>query len=77
MDEKRTQQSAYEIASAGAGGLPLTRAFPDLRAQAHGTETVLTGPLLTRRHCTGCWPSSKLGLELLEVRRAGWLSRPS
>jgi hypothetical protein len=48
----------------------LLAAFPDLRAQAHGTETVLTGPLADQAALYGLLAQIEaLGLELLEVRR--------
>ena len=46
----------YEIRVRGRMGGMLLVAFPDLSAQADGTETVLTGAL---------------GLELLELHRTG------
>ena len=50
----------------------LLGAFPDLRAQAHGTETVLTGPLADQAALYGLLAQMEaLGLELLEVRRTG------
>jgi hypothetical protein len=48
----------------------LLGAFPDLRAQAHGTDTVLTGPLADQAALYGLLARFEaLGLELLEVRR--------
>jgi hypothetical protein len=50
----------------------LLSAFPDLRARAHGTETVLTGPLADQAALYGLLAQMEaLGLELLEVRRTG------
>jgi hypothetical protein len=70
MDE--TQPVCYEIRVRGVLGGLLLGAFPDLRAQAHGTETVLTGPLADQAALYGLLAQFEaLGLELLEVRRAG------
>jgi hypothetical protein len=50
----------------------LLGAFPDLGAQADGTETVLTGPLADQAALYGLLAQIEaLGLELLEVRRTG------
>ena len=50
----------------------LLDAFPDLRAQADGTETVLTGPLADQAALYGVLAQFEaLGLELLELRRTG------
>ena len=71
MDET-TQPVCYEIRVRGVLGGLLLGAFPDLRAQAHGTETVLTGPLADQAALYGLLAQFEaLGLELLEVRRAG------
>jgi hypothetical protein len=60
----------YEIRVRGLLGEMLLGAFPCLRAQADGTETVLTGPLPDQAalHCVLAQIEA-LGLELLEVRR--------
>ena len=71
MDET-TQPVCYEIRVRGVLGGLLLGAFPDLRAQAQGTETVLTGPLADQAALYGLLAQFEaLGLELLEVRRAG------
>lgn len=71
MDEA-TRSVCYEIRVRGVLGDLLLGAFPDLRAQAHGTETVLTGPLADQAALYGLLTQFEaLGLELLEVRRAG------
>jgi hypothetical protein len=45
-------------------------AFPTLRAQAHGADTVLTGTLADQAALYGVLAQIEaLGLELLEVRR--------
>jgi hypothetical protein len=60
----------YEIRVRGLLGETLLGAFPGLRAQAHGTETVLTGALLDQAALFGVLSHIEaLGLELLEVRR--------
>jgi hypothetical protein len=70
MDET-TQPVCYEIRVRGVLGGLLLGAFPDLRAQARGTETVLTGPLADQAALYGLLAQLEaLGLELLEVRRA-------
>ena len=62
----------YEIRVLGRLGGMLLGAFPDLHAQAHGTETVLTGPLADQAALYGLLAQMEaLGLELLEVRRTG------
>jgi hypothetical protein len=62
----------YEIRVSGLLGGMLLDAFPGLRAQTHGTETVLSGPLADQAALYGLLAQIEaLGLELLEVRRAG------
>jgi hypothetical protein len=69
MDEA-TRSVCYEIRIRGVLGSMLLGAFPDLRAQTHGTETVLTGPLADQAALYGLLAQLEaLGLELLEVRR--------
>ena len=71
MDEA-TRSVCYEIRVRGQLGGMLLGAFPDLHAQAHGTETVLTGPLADQAALYGLLAQMEaLGLELLEVRRTG------
>jgi hypothetical protein len=71
MDET-TQPGCYEIRVRGVLGGLLLSAFPDLRARAHGTETVLAGPLADQAALYGLLAQLEaLGLELLEVRRIG------
>jgi len=66
-----TQPVCYEIRVRGVLGGLLLDAFPDLRAQAYGAETVLTGPLADQAALYGLLAQLEaLGLELLEVRRA-------
>jgi hypothetical protein len=69
MDET-TGSVGYEIRVRGVLGDTLRGAFLDLRAQRHGTETVLTGPLTDQAALYGLLAQIEaLGLELLEVRR--------
>jgi hypothetical protein len=69
MDDP-TNSVCYEIRVRGLLGGMLLGAFPGLRAQAHGTETVLTGPLADQAALYGLLAQIEaLGLELLEVRR--------
>jgi hypothetical protein len=71
MDEA-TRPVGYEIRVRGLLGGTLLGAFPDLRAQADGTETVLTGALADPAALYGVLAQIEaLGLELLEVRRTG------
>jgi hypothetical protein len=69
MDEPTTS-ICYEIRLRGLLGETLLCAFPGLRGRAHGTETVLTGPLPDQAALFGVLGHIEaLGLELLEVRR--------
>jgi hypothetical protein len=69
MDESATSV-CYEIQVRGLLGGTLLGAFPGLRAQANGTETVLTGALPDQAALFGVLSQIEaLGLELLEVRR--------
>jgi len=71
MDEM-TRPVWYEIRVRGHLDGMLLGAFPDLSAQADGTETVLTGPLPDQAALYGVLAQIEaLGLELLEVRRTG------
>jgi hypothetical protein len=69
MDEA-ARSVCYEIRVRGLLDGMLLGAFPDLGAQAHGTETVLSGPLADQAALYGLLAQLEaLGLELLEVRR--------
>jgi len=60
----------YEIRISGKLGEMLLGAFPGLRAQTHGAETVLTGALPDQAALHGVLAQVEaLGLELLELRR--------
>jgi hypothetical protein len=63
-------QPQYEIYVRGHLGETMRSAFPDLRAQARGEDTVLTGMLRDQAALHGVLAEIEaLGLELLEVRR--------
>jgi hypothetical protein len=60
----------YKIYVRGQLGETALGAFPELRAQAQGAETVLAGELLDQAALFGVLTQIEaLGLELLEVRR--------
>ena len=60
----------YRIVIRGSLGETIRSAFPALQAEAHGGDTVLTGPLADRAALYGVLAEIEaLGLELLEVRR--------
>ena len=60
----------YEISVHGHLGETMRSAFPALRAQTRGPDTVLTGPLPDQAALYGVLADIEaLGLELLEVRR--------
>jgi hypothetical protein len=66
----RPQSRQYEIWVRGHLGEAMRSAFPDLRAQRRGADTVLTGTLPDRAALFGVLAEIEaLGLELLEVRR--------
>ena len=61
---------SYEIHVRGWLGETLLCAFPGLRAQTHGTDTVLTGQLADQAALYGVLAQiEEFGLELLELRR--------
>jgi hypothetical protein len=60
----------YEIRVRGHLGETMRSAFPGLRAQPRGADTVLTGTLPDQAALYGALAEIEaLGLELLEVRR--------
>ena len=60
----------YQIRVRGGLGRTIRAAFPALRAQAQGKDTVLTGTLPDEAALYGTLAQLEaLGLELLEVRR--------
>ena len=64
------QPPHYEICVRGHLGETLRSAFPALRAQTRGRDTVLTGPLPDQAALQGVLAEiGALGLELVEVRR--------
>jgi len=66
----RPQPRQYEILVRGHLGETLRLAFPGLRAQPRGPDTVLTGALPDQAALHGVLAEIEaLGLELLEVRR--------
>ena len=64
------QPPQYEIWVRGQLGETMRSAFPALRVQLRGTDTVLTGALPDQAALYGVLAEIEaLGLELLEVRR--------
>jgi hypothetical protein len=62
----------YEIRVRGVLDGMLLDAFPGLRVQTYGKETVLSGPVLDQAALYGLLAQIEaLGLELLEVHRTG------
>jgi hypothetical protein len=60
----------YQIRVRGGLGRTIRAAFPALRAQAQGRDTVLTGTVADQAALFGVLAQVEaLGLELLEVRR--------
>jgi hypothetical protein len=60
----------YQIGVRGRLGQTMRSAFPALRAQAEGGDTVLTGVLADQAALYGVLAEAEaLGLELIEVRR--------
>ncbi len=60
----------YQIRVRGRLGPRMCAAFPALRAQAQGEDTVLTGSLADQAALYGALAQLEaLGLELLEVKR--------
>lgn len=60
----------YQILVRGRIGRTMRAAFPDLRAEAQGEDTMLSGTLPDQAALHGVLAQIEaLGLELLEVRR--------
>ena len=67
---REPQQRQYEIWVRGHLGETMRSAFPALRAQLRGQDTVLTGAMADQDELYGVIAEIEaLGLELLEVRR--------
>ena len=65
-----SQPQRYEIWVRGHLGETMRSAFPALRAQPRGEDTVLTGAMSDQAELYGVLAEIEaLGLELLEVRR--------
>jgi hypothetical protein len=68
--EEPDPQHFYEIRVRGHLGTKMLRAFPALRAQAQGADTLLTGHLQDQAAVYGVIARIEaLGLDLLELRR--------
>ncbi|HET9970173.1 MAG TPA: hypothetical protein VFQ68_18215 [Streptosporangiaceae bacterium] len=69
--ERERWPQRYQIRVRGRLGRTIRSAFPALRAQAEGGDTVLTGVLADQAALYGVLAEAEaLGLELIEVRRA-------
>jgi len=65
-----TQSANYEIRVRGHLGATMRRAFPALRAEIHGQDTLLRGAVADQAALHGVLAQIEtLGLELLDVRR--------
>ncbi len=63
-------ETSYEIRVHGRLGAIMLRAFPGLRAEAQGQDTLLRGAVADQAALHGVLAQIEtLGLELLEVRR--------
>jgi hypothetical protein len=70
VTDGRRRVRRYEISVRGHIGETLGLAFPGLRAELRGPDTVLTGALADQAALYGVLAEIEaLGLELLEVRR--------
>ena len=68
--EEHDPQHFYEIRVRGHLGTKMLRAFPAMRAQAQGADTLLTGCLQDQAAVYGVIARLEaLGLDLLELRR--------
>ena len=64
-------ETSYEIRIRGHLGATMLRAFPALRAETQGQDTLLRGTVADQAALHGALAQIEaLGLELLEVRRA-------
>jgi hypothetical protein len=69
-DRERGQERNYEIRVRGHLGTTVLRAFPALRTQRQGGDTLLRGHLPDRAAMYGLIATLEaLGLELVELRR--------
>jgi len=69
-EQRETQPQLYQIRVRGRLGQTIRSAFPALRAQLDGGDTVLTGALADQAAVYGVLAEAEaLGLELIEVRR--------
>jgi hypothetical protein len=70
--QRPDQPAVYEIRVRGRLGATVLGAFPTLRAEWRGPDTVLRGPLPDQAALHGVLAQiERLALELLEVRRPG------
>jgi hypothetical protein len=68
--QRGSQAQLYQIRVRGRLGQTIRSAFPALRAQVDGSDTVLTGVLADQAAVYGVLAEAEaLGLELIEVRR--------
>jgi hypothetical protein len=69
-EQRESQAQLYQIRVRGRLGQMIRSAFPALRAQVDGGDTVLTGMLADQAAVYGVLAEAEaLGLELIEVRR--------
>ena len=68
--QRESQAQLYQIRVRGRLGQTIRSAFPTLRAQVDGGDTVLTGVLADQAALYGVLAEAEaLALELIEVRR--------
>ena len=68
--QRESRPRLYQIRVRGRLGQTICSAFPALRAQGDGGDTVLTGVLADQAALYGVLAEAEaLGLELIEVRR--------
>ena len=69
-EQRESQAQLYQIRVRGRLGQTIRAAFPALRAQVDGGDTVLTGVLADQAAVYGVLAEAEaLSLELIEVRR--------